>query len=54
VLVPPGEHRVAFIFEPVMWCVGLVISALTLIGLMAFGVIAWRWRRGRRGQKEFA
>jgi hypothetical protein len=52
--VPPDEHRVAFSFEPVMWCVGLVISALTLIGLMAFGVIAWRWRRGRRAQKEFA
>jgi uncharacterized membrane protein YfhO len=26
VLVPPGEHRVTFTFEPVTWRVGLAIS----------------------------
>ena len=34
VLVPPGEHRVAFTLEPVMWRVGLAISAFTLMGLI--------------------
>jgi uncharacterized membrane protein YfhO len=43
VLVPPGEHRVAFTFEPVMWRVGLLISVLTLVGLMGYGV--WCRRR---------
>ena len=48
VLMPPGEHRVTLTFEPVTWRVGVAISALTLIGLIGFGAIAWRWRRGRR------
>ena len=47
VLVPPGEHRVAFTFEPPTWRVGLAISALTVVGLIVFGVTAWRRRRGR-------
>jgi len=47
VLVPPGEHHVAFTFEPIMWRVGLAISALTLGGLVCYGVLAWRRRRGR-------
>jgi hypothetical protein len=45
VLVPPGEHRVAFTFEPVMWRVGMMISAVTLGGLIGWGVIAWRRQR---------
>ena len=52
VLVPPGEHRVAFTFEPAMWRVGLAISALTLAGLIGFG--AWCWWRERQGQGESA
>ncbi|HTP10437.1 MAG TPA: YfhO family protein, partial [Anaerolineae bacterium] len=47
VLVPPGEHRVAFTFEPTTWRIGLAISALTAVGLIVFGVIAWRRRRRR-------
>jgi hypothetical protein len=47
VLVPPGEHRVVFTFEPPMWRVGLAISALTVVGLIVLGVTAWRRRRGR-------
>lgn len=47
VLLPPGEHRVTFTFEPLMWRVGLGISAITLLGLIGLGVIAWRWRRAR-------
>jgi hypothetical protein len=45
VLVPPGEHRVAFTFEPTMWRTGLIISALTVIGLFVCGVIVWCRRR---------
>jgi hypothetical protein len=45
VLVPPGEHRVAFTFEPTTWRVGVAISALTLVGLIGYGVLAWRKRR---------
>jgi hypothetical protein len=43
VLVPPGEHRVALTFEPTTWRAGVIISAVTLVGLLGFGV--WRWRR---------
>jgi hypothetical protein len=49
-LVPPGEHRVTFAFEPVTWRVGLAISALTLAGLIGYGAIAWRRRRAARKQ----
>jgi hypothetical protein len=48
VLVPPGEHHVAFTFEPITWRIGLAISALTLVGLIAFAI--WRWRQLRRRQ----
>jgi hypothetical protein len=44
VLVPPGEHRVTFMFEPVMWRLGLIISALTLTGLIGYGLIGRRRR----------
>jgi hypothetical protein len=44
-LVPPGEHRITFTFEPLTWRVGLKISALTLAGLISLGV--WSWRRRR-------
>jgi hypothetical protein len=43
VLVPPGEHRVAFTFEPATWRVGLAISVLTLAGLIGWGL--WRSRK---------
>jgi uncharacterized membrane protein YfhO len=45
VLVPPGEHRVAFTFEPATWRAGSIISVLTVIGLIGLSVIAWRRRR---------
>ena len=46
VLVPPGEHRVTFTFEPALWHAGLGISVVVLLGLIGFGAIAWR-RRGK-------
>jgi hypothetical protein len=45
VLVPPGEHRVVFTFEPVIWRVGVMISVSTILALVMYGV--WRWRRGQ-------
>ena len=45
VLVPPGEHRVAFTFEPTTWRAGIAISALTLLGLI--GYVLWRRRADR-------
>lgn len=45
VLVPPGEHRVAFVYEPLTWRAGLIISGLTLAGLIVCGVVAWRRQR---------
>jgi hypothetical protein len=45
VLVPPGEHRVAFTFEPGMWRTGLIVSAATVLALIGYGVVAWRRRR---------
>ncbi len=49
VLVPPGEHRVTFAFEPVTWQVSVAISALTLAGLIGYG--AWRWWRATRARE---
>ena len=40
VLVPPGEHRVAFTFDPVTWRIGVIVSAITLLGLLVCGVTA--------------
>ncbi len=46
VLVPPGEHRVTFTFEPLMWRVGIGVSAITLLVLIGYAV--WHWQRTRR------
>ncbi|HSD82229.1 MAG TPA: YfhO family protein, partial [Anaerolineae bacterium] len=46
VRLPPGEHRIAFTFEPLMWRVGLGISVVTLLGLIGYTV--WHWQRRRR------
>ena len=54
VLVPSGEHRITLTFEPVTWRMGLAISALTVVGLIGYGAIAWRRRRERQAQRESA
>jgi hypothetical protein len=46
VLVPPGEHRVAFAFEPVLWRAGVMVSVSTILTLVMYGI--WRWQRGRQ------
>ncbi|CAG0933712.1 hypothetical protein TFLX_03189 [Thermoflexales bacterium] len=46
VWVPPGEHRVAFSFEPPLWRVGLGISVITLLGLLSYAV--WLWQQTRK------
>jgi hypothetical protein len=38
VFVPAGEHTINFVFRPVLWTVGLLISAITLILLAGYGL----------------
>jgi hypothetical protein len=45
VYVPAGSHTVQFIFDPLIWWVGLVVSGLTLLGLL--GWWGWSVSRGR-------
>jgi hypothetical protein len=47
VLVPPGEHRVTFTFEPPLWRVGLGVSAIMLLGLIGYAV----WHRRQRQRR---
>lgn len=44
VYVPAGQHIVRFSFEPFVWRVGLVLSGLSLLGLLAWAGLAWRLR----------
>ncbi len=43
VYVPAGQHTVQFVFDPFIWKVGLVVSGVTLLGLL--GWVGWRWRK---------
>ena len=36
VYVPTGEHTVQFSFEPVIWTVGLLVSGVTVLGLVVW------------------
>ncbi len=40
VLAPPGQHRVAFQFEPVLWRIGLILSAVSVLVMLGFAVAA--------------
>lgn len=44
IYLPPGEHRVEMRFEPITWKVGLAVTSLTILSLLAWGVLAL-WRR---------
>ncbi len=46
VYVPAGAHTVQFVFDPLIWKLGLAVSGLTVLGL--FGWAGWRWRRPGR------
>ncbi len=48
VLVPPGEHRVEFTFEPVAWRAGVAITVLTVVGLIGYCAITWRRQQKTR------
>ena len=39
VYVPAGQHTVQFVFDPLIWKVGLAVSGLTLLGLVGW----WGW-----------
>ncbi len=46
VYLEPGEHQVEMRFAPRSWTVGLGLSALTWLGVLAWA--AWCWWRARR------
>ncbi|MBI1880503.1 MAG: YfhO family protein [Chloroflexi bacterium] len=41
VYVPAGQHTVQFVFDPLIWKVGLAVSGMTLLGLL--GWVGWGW-----------
>jgi hypothetical protein len=47
VLLAPGEHEVALVFDPWTFKAGAAITALTLAGLAG-----WRWRRALRRLRQ--
>ena len=46
VLVPAGQHTVQFVFDPIIWKVGLGISGVTLLILV--GWAGWQQRRNSK------
>jgi uncharacterized membrane protein YfhO len=49
VALPPGEHEVRFVYAPTSFRAGLFASLVTLLGLVAAGVVQALRRRGRHG-----
>jgi hypothetical protein len=45
VYVPAGQHIIQFVFEPLIWKVGLIVSGVTLFALMVWA--GWYWRRNQ-------
>ncbi|MCL4299339.1 MAG: YfhO family protein [Anaerolineae bacterium] len=43
VYVAAGQHTVQFVFDPVIWKVGVAVSGVTSLGLL--GWLGWRWRK---------
>jgi uncharacterized membrane protein YfhO len=48
VYVPAGQHTVQFVFDPLIWKVGLVVSGMTLLVLLGWAGLTWR----KRARKE--
>jgi len=44
VYVPEGRHTVQFVFDPLIWKVGLAVSSITLLGLLGWAGLAW-WKQ---------
>jgi hypothetical protein len=45
VTVPAGEHTVVMRFDPPAWRLGLALTALTLLALGVWALLAWRRKR---------
>ena len=53
VQVPAGKHVVTLTYDPPRWTLGLAVSALSAVGLIAAVVGEWWWlRRRRRGPQD--
>jgi hypothetical protein len=48
VYVPEGRHTVQFVFDPLIWKIGLAVSGATLVGLL--GWAGWSW--GNRSREK--
>jgi|Deesub1362B_J571_1020462.scaffolds.fasta_scaffold04030_2 hypothetical protein len=44
VYLKPGRKEVCFVFEPLSWKVGLILSSATMIGLLTWGLLSLRRR----------
>jgi hypothetical protein len=49
--LPPGKHRIEFEFKPAAFRVGIWISIISLLVMIAFAVGANRWESGKRQKK---
>jgi hypothetical protein len=43
VYVPAGQHTIQFVFNPMIWKVGLSVSGVTLLVLVVW--VGWRWKK---------
>jgi uncharacterized membrane protein YfhO len=43
--LPPGDHQVRLVFDPLSWRVGLALSLASLAGLLLLG--GWQVADGR-------
>jgi len=48
VRIPAGNHRLTMAFRPASWSLGLLISGLTLVALVAAAVVSALRRKGKR------
>lgn len=47
VVIPAGDHRVEFRYEPLSWRIGWIVSCVAVVALIAVAIAAWRGRRRR-------
>ncbi|NIQ16195.1 MAG: YfhO family protein [Candidatus Dadabacteria bacterium] len=45
VFLEPGEHRVEFVYDPLSYKIGKIISLLTLFLLLTYGFFAWKRKK---------
>lgn len=51
VYLDPGTHHVVLTFRPFTWYLGIIVTALVCLILLAWGIVAWRRRGEGRAQR---